>query len=124
MSSRPSSFNRRSCANASELAGNDEDHAGKSVTYDLLSWPEYELLIELQKVKPVLRQPCLVVDRLQEAANYRNDLGKDLLVRVIIWCLLQDGLKQQRITRQTRGGLRKIAVELQFPRLRPSFRFL
>ena len=77
-------------------------------------WTEDELLIKLKEIEPVLRFTCLRVDGLQEIANDLDDLRQCLLIRIVLWRVLEYGLEQKWIPRQTRRRLRQVAVQLQF----------
>ena len=82
-------------------------------SYHLFTGPEDELLVQLQKVEPVLRLTCLGVDGLQKLANDFDDLRQRSLVGVVLGSMLEHGFQQERIPRQTRCRLRQVAVQLQ-----------
>ena len=75
---------------------------------------EDELLIELKQVELVLRFTCLGVDGFQELANDPDDLRQYDFVRIVLRCVLEYSLEQERIPSQTRCRFRQVAVQLQF----------
>ena len=67
-------------------------------TYDSFARTEYELLIQLQQVEPILRLATLEVNLSQELANNLDRLGNNGLVWIVIGRILQYNPKQEWIT--------------------------
>jgi len=87
-------------------------------THDLLSRPEHELLVQLEKIKAILRLASLNIDFTQELANEADDLWQSLFIRIVVGCMLQYSLQEQGVTSETRRWFRQVTVQLEFARFR------
>ena len=65
--------------------------------YHLFIRAEDELLIELKEVELVLRFAGLGVDGFQELANDPDDLRQYDFVRIVLRCVFEYSLQQERV---------------------------
>jgi hypothetical protein len=90
-------------------------------THDLLSRPEHELLVQLEKIKAILRLASLNIDFTQELTNETDDLWQSLFIRIIVGCMLQYSFQEQGVTSETCRWFRQVTVQFEFARFRQSF---
>lgn len=87
-------------------------------THDLLSRPKHKLLVQLEKIKAILRLASLNIDFTQEFANEADDLWQNLFIRIVVGCMFQYSLQEQRVTSETCRWFRQVTVQLKFARFR------
>lgn len=93
-------------------------------THHRLSILEYQLLIQLGQVEPVLALSGLNVDLGQEFSDKLDDLGKDHLVGIVVGGALETCFEKERVTGESSGRFGEVAVELELARLGEAFGFL
>ena len=71
-------------------------------THHLFTRTEQKFLLELQQIEHVLRTASLEVDLSQELAYEHNDIRYLLFISGLFWCLLEHGLREQRVARASR----------------------
>jgi len=78
----------------------------KKNTNHFFSRLEYQLLIQLQQIEPILRLPRLGIDLGQELAHHNHHLRQSLLVWAIVRCMFKDGFEEQWVACETRRRFR------------------
>ena len=85
------------------------------VTYEIFPWPEYELLIQLSKVEHVFRFSAFLVHPSEEVLDQLGHFRNLCFVWIVIRRVFENFLKQERVSGETSGGFREIAVKFKLP---------
>ena len=80
--------------------------------------------MQLRQIESILRLSRLLVRIAQKVPHERDHLGQHRLVRAIFGGVLEHGLEEQWVPRETGSGLSQICIEFQLPRLRHPLRGL